>query len=140
MTLSLTRTIGFHATHRYFRPEWSEERNREVFGASAEAPGHAHDYLCLVTVSGPVDAETGMIMDLGELDRILHQEVQEPLDGKHFNLDLPAFAFGRTIPTGEMVAQYLYARIAARLAAGLRLDRVRVQEDPTLYADCTGAP
>ena len=134
----LTRTVKFSARHRYFRRDWTEERNRTTFGACAEAPGHAHDYLCGVTVSGPVDISTGMIMDLGLLDQILADEIVTPFHGRHFNLDVPAFAYGRSIPTGEAVAQYLFPRIAARLPAGTRLDRVRVQEDSTLHADCTG--
>lgn len=138
MPVTLTRTVRFNAHHRYYRPEWPDARNREVFGACAEAPGHAHDYRCAVTVSGAVDPATGMIMDLGLLDRILAEEVTGPLDGRHFNLDVPDFAYGRTIPTGEAVAQYLFGRIAARLPAAVRLERVRVQEDASLHAECTG--
>jgi 6-pyruvoyl-tetrahydropterin synthase len=79
-----------------------------------------------------------MVMDLGELDRILRDEVVVPLDGKHLNLDVPAFGDAGVLPTCEGIAGYLFPRIAARLPAGVSLDRVRVMEDPTLYADCTG--
>jgi 6-pyruvoyltetrahydropterin/6-carboxytetrahydropterin synthase len=136
-TSSLTRVVGFHALHRYYRPEWSESRNREVFGSLSEAPGHGHDYRCAATVRGPVN-DLGMVVDLSLLDRILTDEVVTPLDGKHLNLDLPAFAYGRTLPTCEAIAAYLYPRIAARLPHGVVLDRVRILEDPTLYGDCTG--
>jgi 6-pyruvoyltetrahydropterin/6-carboxytetrahydropterin synthase len=138
MATTLTRIVRFTAHHRYFRPEWSEERNRAAFGACAEAPGHAHDYLCAVTVGGAVAADTGMIMDLGVLDRILAEEVTGRLHGRHFNLDIPEFAYGKTIPTGEAVAGYFYQRIRQRLPDGVRLERVRVQEDASLFADCTG--
>ncbi|MGH7701846.1 MAG: 6-carboxytetrahydropterin synthase [Gemmatimonadales bacterium] len=138
MSVTLTRTVRFTARHRYFRPEWPEAKNRSAFGACTEPPGHAHDYRCAATVSGPVDPETGMIVDLALLDRILEEEVVLPLHGKHFNLDLPAFAYGQSIPTGEAVAEYLFRRIAARLPAPVRLERVRVQEDEALYAECNG--
>lgn len=137
MRASLTRAVGFHALHRYYRPEWSEARNREVFGTVAEPQGHAHDYQCAVTVGGPVD-ETGIVIDLGMLDRILNEEVVRPFDGKYLNLDVPAFASGRPLPTCEALAAYVFGRIAARLPAGVVLERVRMMEDPTLYADCTG--
>jgi 6-pyruvoyltetrahydropterin/6-carboxytetrahydropterin synthase len=137
MATSLTRTVGFHALHRYYRPEWSEAKNREVFGSLADLPEHGHDYRCSATVRGPVN-ELGMILDLAVLDRILTEEVVVPLDGKHLNLDVPAFAQGRLLPTCEAIAAYLFSRIAARLPTGVVLDRVRIQEDPTLYADCTG--
>ena len=137
MAASLTRTVGFHAWHRYYRPDWSEARNREVFGPLADPPGHGHDYQCAVTVAGRLD-DTGMIVDLALLDRILQEEVLTPFAGKHFNLDVPAFASGRPLPTCEAIASYLFRRIAARLPNGVALERVRIAEDPTLYADCTG--
>lgn len=137
MPASLTRTVGFHASHRYYRPEWSEARNREVFGSLTDPPGHGHDYQCAVTVGGPLD-EAGMILDLALLDHILSEEVVRPFGGKHFNLDVPAFAYGRMLPTCEAIAEYVFRRIAPRLPAGVVLERVRIMEDPTLYADCTG--
>jgi 6-pyruvoyltetrahydropterin/6-carboxytetrahydropterin synthase len=137
MAASLTRTVGFHALHRLYRPEWSEARNREVFGSVADAPGHGHDYRCAVTVHGPLD-ETGMMLDLGLLDRILQDEVVAQFAGKHFNLDVPAFASGKTLPTCEAIATHVFKRIAARLPPDLVLERVRIMEDATLYADCTG--
>jgi 6-pyruvoyltetrahydropterin/6-carboxytetrahydropterin synthase len=137
MAASLTRTVSFRALHRYYRPDWSEARNREVFGRLADPPGHGHDYQCAVTVAGRLD-ETGMIVDLALLDRILQEEVLTPFAGKHFNLDVPAFASGRPLPTCEAIAAYLFRRIAARLPNGVALQWVRIAEDPTLYADCTG--
>ena len=137
MLASLTRVVSFHASHRYYRPDWTESRNREVFGVLADPPGHAHDYQCAVTVRGQV-GETGMLVDLALLDRILGEEVLQPLAGKHLNHDIAVFAYGQTLPTCEAIAAYLFPRIAARLPAQVHLERVRVMEDPTLYADCTG--
>jgi 6-pyruvoyl-tetrahydropterin synthase len=83
-------------------------------------------------------SEWGTIVELTLLDRILTEEVVTPLDGKHLNLDVPAFGYGRALPTCEALAVYLFPRIAARLPTGVALDRVRIVEDATLYADCTG--
>jgi 6-pyruvoyltetrahydropterin/6-carboxytetrahydropterin synthase len=138
MPASLTRTVSFRASHRYYRPEWTEAQNREAFGPLADPPGHAHDYQCAVTVGGTLDQTTGMVMDLVQLDRIIREEVLMPLEGKHFNLDLAAFAYGRQLPTCEAIAAYLFPRIAARLPQGVTLQRVRIAEDPSLYADYTG--
>jgi 6-pyruvoyltetrahydropterin/6-carboxytetrahydropterin synthase len=137
MATSFTRTVTFHALHRYYRPDWSEARNRQTFGPLADPEGHGHDYQCAVTVAGPLDA-SGMIVDLGLLDQILKEEVLTPFAGKHINLDVPAFASGRPLPTCEAIAAYLFRRIAVRLPTGVSLERVRIAEDPTLYADCTG--
>lgn len=137
MAVSLIRVVGFHALHRYYRPEWSESRNCKAFGSLADPPGHSHDYQCAATVRGSLD-ETGMVIDLGLLDQILLDEVLTPFAGKHLDLDVPVFAYGKTLPTCEAIATYVFRRIAARLPAGLVLERVRIMEDPRLYADCTG--
>jgi 6-pyruvoyltetrahydropterin/6-carboxytetrahydropterin synthase len=134
----LTRTVTFRATHRYFRPDWTAERNTETFGECAVAPGHDHQYQCQVTVAGPVSGETGMIVDLRLLDTLLAEEVVTRFDHRHINQDVPEFAFGRTIPTGEALAVFVWKRLAARLPSGVRLDSVRVQEDPSLYAEYRG--
>jgi 6-pyruvoyltetrahydropterin/6-carboxytetrahydropterin synthase len=136
MPVTLTRTVGFRAVHRLYRADWSETRNREAFGPLSEPPGHAHDYRCAVTVSGPIDQRMSMVLDLAELDRILQEEVIARLDGKHLNRDVPSLA--GTIPTCEAVAVDVFRRLLPRLPRDVTLERVRIMEDPTLYADCTG--
>lgn len=140
MPVTLTRTVGFHALHRLYRSDWSESRNREAFGPLSDPPGHPHDYRCTVTVGGPLDPAMGMVMDLALLDRILQEEVVAAFHGRNLNLDVPAFGAGGTLPTCEAIAAHLFPRIAARLPAPVVLARVRILEDPTLYADCTGLP
>lgn len=136
MRLSLTRSVGFRATHRYFRPEWSAEANRERFGWTSDEPGHPHDYTCAVTVSGSPDPVTGMIVDLGGLDRLLAEVVVTRFEGKHINRDVAEFAYGKALPTCEALARYFFERIEARLPAGVELERVMVSEDATLSAEC----
>ena len=66
----MTRRVTFAAAHRYWRDDWSEERNRAVFGACANPHGHGHNYALEVTVAGAIDPETGMCVDLGVLDEV----------------------------------------------------------------------
>lgn len=132
----LTRVVEFTATHRLFKPEWSAERNAEAFGASAAA--HAHTYRCAVTLAGAVDMGAGTITSLAAFDRILAEEVVERFAGKDLNRDLPEYAPGRILPTGEALCLDVWKRVAARLPAGCRLACVRVQEDPSLYAEYRG--
>jgi 6-pyruvoyltetrahydropterin/6-carboxytetrahydropterin synthase len=140
MPASLSRVVGFRALHHLFRPDWSPARNREAFGPLSDPAGHAHDYSCIVTVRGPIAASQGMVMDLLALDRILEEEIVARFHGKHLNRDVPEFADGRMLPTCEAIATDVFPRVAARLPAGVVLERVRILEDPTLYADCTGFP
>jgi len=135
MAISLTRTVAFHATHRYWIEEWSPERNRAAFGAATEE--HAHDYRCAVTVTGVLDPETDMIADLPGLDLILAEEVVARFGGKFLNRDAPEFAEAGIQPSCEALARYCFLRIAARLPEGIGLVRVRVAEDESLYAEST---
>ena len=136
MPVTLTRTVGFRAVHRLYRADWSEARNRDAFGALSEPPGHPHDYRCAVTVTGPVDPHMAMVFDLAQLDRILQEEVVDRLDDKHLNQDVPSLA--GTIPTCEAIALAVFRHLLPRLPGDVTLERVRIMEDPTLYADCTG--
>lgn len=138
-TVRLTRVVAFSAAHRYFRPDWSPEKNAAVFGACAHEHGHGHRYECHVTVAGSLDEETGMVVRLDELDRVLRAEVHDRFDHKHINYDVPEFAFGKQIPTCEGLSVYLWQRIAPRLPDGVQLERVRVQEEPGLFAEYDGA-
>ncbi len=132
----LSRTVRFDATHRYFRPEWTAARNAEAFGASASP--HAHAYQCVVTVRGTMDQQTGMVVDLGTLDRILAEEVVARFDHRDLTRDVPEFAPGRALPTGEELCIDIWRRVAARLPPHCSLARVRVQEDPALGAEYRG--
>jgi len=137
MAVSLTRTVTFHARHRYWVPAWSPEQNRARFGWTAEEPGHGHAYRCAVRVGGPLDPVTSTLIDLELLDRILAEEVRV-LDGTHLNREVPEFTAGTLLPSCEALARLVYARIAPRLPPGVTLERVRISEDETLHADCTG--
>lgn len=132
MPASLTRVVRFRAEHHLGRPDHSPAENRARFGPLADP--HAHDYTCLVTVGGPMDTGSGMIMDLGVLDRILDEEVRR-LDGRDLNRDFPELIERGGQPTCEALATWLFERIARRLPMGKRLERVRIEEDPTLYAE-----
>jgi 6-pyruvoyltetrahydropterin/6-carboxytetrahydropterin synthase len=134
----LTRTVQFSAAHRYYRPEWSEAKNAEVFGRCAAPHGHGHTYQCMVTVRGEVDGSTGMVVNLAALDRILAEEVVQRFDHRHLNLDLPEYAFGRAVPTGEELCLDIWRRVSARLPGGCALATVRVQEEPALFAEYRG--
>ena len=129
---SLTRRVRFAAAHRYRRPEWSDARNAEVFGACANPSFHGHSYVCDVTVRGEIDPETGFAIDLGLLDRILAEEVVGRFDHRNINTDVPEFADGKLIPTGENLARFIFERVVTKLGRGATLVRVRVAEDDTL--------
>jgi 6-pyruvoyltetrahydropterin/6-carboxytetrahydropterin synthase len=134
MASYLTRRVAFAAAHRYSRPDWSDERNERVFGACARPNYHGHSYVCDVTVTGEVDRETGMIVDLGVLDRVLAVEVRDRFDHRNINVDVPEFADGKLIPTGEELARFICERVQGALGDAARVVTVTVAEDATLSA------
>ncbi|GAC1697706.1 MAG: 6-carboxytetrahydropterin synthase [Gemmatimonadaceae bacterium] len=133
-TTSLTRRICFAAAHRYRRPEWDDARNLATFGLCARPSYHGHTYTCEVTVGGTVDPSTGFVVDLSELDRVLAREVTERFDHRNINLDVPEFADGKLIPTGENLARFIFERVQAALPGAIAVTRVVVAEDDTLRA------
>jgi 6-pyruvoyltetrahydropterin/6-carboxytetrahydropterin synthase len=134
MPTYLTRRVAFAAAHRYRIAEWSEARNAATFGACARPNYHGHSYLCDVTITGEVDPMTGFVADLGVLDAVLQREVRDRFDHANINLDVPEFADGRLLPTGENLARFIAERVQAGLPGSVRVTRVIVAEDSTLSA------
>jgi 6-pyruvoyltetrahydropterin/6-carboxytetrahydropterin synthase len=130
----LTRRVVFAAAHRYRRPEWSDEKNSQIFGLCARPNYHGHTYVCDVTVEGEIDKTTGFVIDLGVLDDILDREVTQRFDHRNINLEVAEFADGALVPSGENLARFIFDRVAAALPSPARVSAVTVAEDGTLSA------
>ena len=139
-TAELTRRVTFAAAHRYRRPEWDDATNEARFGLCARPSFHGHSYSCDVTVRGAIDPTTGFVVDLGALDRVLASEVRDRFDHRNINLDVPEFADGRLVPTGENLAWFIAERVQAALGDAVRVTQVTVAEDATLSATYRATP
>lgn len=135
MHATLTRRVTFSAAHRYRRPEWDDARNSAVFGACARPNWHGHTYVVDITVGGPIDPNTGFCADLGALDAALKREVVDMLDHRNLVLDIPEFAEGALIPTSENLAWWIVRRVQSALGDEPKVLRVRVAEEPGLWAE-----
>lgn len=132
LPVTITRRATFAAAHVLRREEWDEKRNREVFGACAG--DHGHNYQLEVSVRGLTQPETGMVVNLKLLDRIMREAVIEAVDHKHLNKDV-SFLAG-VIPTAENLALAFWARLEGRLA-GCELTRLRLVESENNSAEIT---
>lgn len=132
---SLTKSFEFSASHRYYRPEWPEEENRRIFGKCALPHGHGHNYLLEVTLKGPIDPVTGMVINLVDVKAAV-EEVLAGFDHKHLNEDMEYFK--ERIPTTENLAMTLWGLIDRRLPQGPRLAALRLHEDEDLYVEYYG--
>jgi 6-pyruvoyltetrahydropterin/6-carboxytetrahydropterin synthase len=84
----ITRRERFNAAHKLFREEWSDEQNLEIFGKCSNPNWHGHNYELFVTIKGEINPETGFVIDLKELKRIITVYVTDVLDHKNINLDV----------------------------------------------------
>jgi 6-pyruvoyltetrahydropterin/6-carboxytetrahydropterin synthase len=133
-TVRLTKRLEFSASHRYHNPAWSDEHNRAVFGRCNNIHGHGHNYLLEVTIEGPVDENTGMVVNLFDVKQVL-QGVIEEFDHKDLHLDTPVFR--GQIPTTENLCIVLWDRITVK-AQGFELARIRLFEEEDFYVDYEG--
>jgi 6-pyruvoyltetrahydropterin/6-carboxytetrahydropterin synthase len=124
MKISLTRRYRFAASHRLHSPALSEGENERIYGKCNSPYGHGHNYKVEVTINGPVDRDTGMIANLGELDPFVQREVIEAFDFKYLNEDVPEFQ--AVVPTTENVCREIYRRLAGFPAA--HIERVKIEE------------
>jgi 6-pyruvoyltetrahydropterin/6-carboxytetrahydropterin synthase len=133
--IRLSRQIHFNASRRLWRPEWSRERNLVVFGE--ESPhGYGHNYRLEVEIAGEIDPEKAMVVNLTDLDRILKEEVDRPLDHKNLNLDVPGFE--TTIPTFENLARWIWDRVSTRLRREdwpCRISRLKLSPTPDISVE-----
>lgn len=132
----VTRRLHFSAAHRLHREEWSEERNAEVFGLCASPNWHGHNYELDVTVAGPVDPETGFVLDLKRLRELVESRVVRDLDHRNLNLDVAWME--DTIPTTENLVVAIWDRVRGSLPEGIELERLVLWETPRNYVEYSG--
>jgi len=130
----LTRRQAFSACHRLHSRWLSDEANREVFGKCNNPNGHGHNYTLEVTVKGPMDAKTGMVMNLTDLKKAIDVTVMDTLDHKNLDKDVSYFSKSSGPPsTTENVAVFIWNSIAdhmrdTRCAGAAELYEVKIWE------------
>lgn len=125
--VQLSRRYRFSASHRLHVDHLGVERNRELFGKCNNPFGHGHNYVVQVTVSGPVDASTGMVVNLADIDAFAQRELLTRFDYANLNEDE---AFREAVPSTENLCVALWQMFARFVEGhpGLRLRRIRVEE------------
>lgn len=124
LKVSFSRIYSFSAAHRLHAPDLSVDQNRQVYDKCNNYYGHGHDYYVEVTVQGPTDSQTGMIISLPELDRIVG-DFLKTLDHKHLNLEVDYFK--TRVSTGENIVKYLWDELQTRIPGNL-LYHIRLRE------------
>ena len=119
MEVSVSRRCNFNAAHRLNVSQWSEVKNKEVFGVCNNENYHGHNYSLIIKVTGEVDVETGFVMDTKILKEILMEEIEERFDHKNLNLDTEEFR--NLNPTAENIAVVIWKLIRKRIENKFKL-------------------
>ena len=129
------RRYMLSASHRLHTHELSDEKNRAAYGKCNNTFGHGHNYTVEVLVGGPVDSETGMVINLVDLDEIVQRRVLDRFD--HMNLNLDPF-FENRVPTTENLCKTVYQLLKGALPA-MEIAHVRVEETENNFFQCFGS-
>ena len=109
MKVTVSRKAHFNAAHRLYRKDWSDEQNDVIFGKCSNPNFHGHNYELIVSVTGPIDPNTGYVMDMKVLKDYIKSEVEDAFDHKNLNIEVPEFA--DTIPTAENIVVVIYNKL-----------------------------
>ena len=135
MKITICRKSHFNAAHKLYNPIWSKEKNLDVFGRCSYENYHGHNYELIVKFEGEIDQDTGMVMDLSDLKKIIVREVEDVLDHKNLNLDIDYFK--DKIPTTENLAVFIWNKLNDTIELEGKLSIV-LYETPRNFVEYSG--
>lgn len=133
--MKVGRRETFNSAHRLFHPDWSDEKNLEVFGKCSNPNYHGHNYVLETWVEGPIDPVTGFVMDLKLLKNLIRTEVTDKFDHRNLNLDIDEFK--DLNPTAENIAKVAWELISVKLSTQMKLT-VRLWETENNIVEYSG--
>ncbi len=135
MKVKVSRKAHFNAAHRLFRPDWSDEKNNTVFGKCNNPNFHGHNYELVVSVTGEIDEKTGFVMDMKVLKDLIKDKVEDALDHKNLNIEVPEFK--DLNPTAENIAVVIWNKLRPHIIASKELEVV-LFETPRNFVTYSG--
>jgi len=132
MRVSVFRKAHFNAAHRLHNPNFSDEKNRQIFGLCNNPNYHGHNYELEVKVSGEIDPETGYVMDLGWLSNVIKTEIEDRFDHKNLNLDTAEFK--HLNPTAENIVVVIWQILRSKIDDRYDL-HIRLYETPRNFVE-----
>ena len=135
MKITICRKAHFNAAHRLANLNWSKQKNLKVFGKCSYDNYHGHNYELIVKLTGDINPETGMVMDLSILKKIIKKEVEDLLDHKNLNLDIPYFK--NLIPSTENLAVFIWNNLRRAISDEYEISIV-LYETPRNYIEYSG--
>ncbi len=135
MKVTVNRKAHFNAAHRLYNCEWSDARNAEVFGKCANPNYHGHNYELIVSVTGEIHPETGFVMDMKILKKLIKEEIEDVFDHKNLNEELEEFA--KLNPTAENISVIIWNKLRSKIDSKLDLS-ITLYETPRNFVTFKG--
>ncbi len=135
MKVTVCRKEHFNAAHRLHNPNWSDEKNKIVFGLCNNPNYHGHNYELIVKVKGDIDPETGFVIDMKVLKDLIKREITDYFDHKNLNLDTDEFS--KINPTAENIAVIIWQKLRPHIQANHDLT-VILFETPRNFVEFSG--
>ena len=132
--LYLTKQYKFCAAHRYWNSNWSDEKNFQVFGEDVRI--HGHNYTLDIIISGPINDESGFIVNLFELNEIVKNHVLDIMDHSQIELDIPWFKSKQ--PSTENMVVFIWEQIVEKVPIPAKLYSIKLRETPTIFTEYFG--
>ncbi|SDX85492.1 6-pyruvoyltetrahydropterin/6-carboxytetrahydropterin synthase [Lutibacter oricola] len=135
MKVTVNRKAHFNAAHRLYNAEWTDARNATVFGKCANPNYHGHNYELIVSVKGEIHPETGFVMDMKVLKKLIEKEIEEKFDHKNLNEEVEEFK--DLNPTAENISVVIWNKLRSKIADNLELS-ITLYETPRNFVTYTG--
>lgn len=135
MKVKVSRKASFNAAHRLYNPEWSFEKNQDVFGKCNNPKFHGHNYELVVSVIGEIDQKTGYVMDMKQLKDLIKVHVEDVFDHKNLNMDVPEFQ--ELNPTAENISVVIFNKLRAHIDDSKQLE-ITLYETPRNFVTYSG--
>jgi len=135
MKITICRKSHFNSAHKLYNKTWSKEKNLKVFGKCSYENFHGHNYELIVKLYGEINEDTGMLMDLSDLKKIIKDEVEDKLDHKNLNLDIDYFK--DKITSTENLAIYIWNKLNDAINIECKLT-VILYETPRNFVEFSG--
>ena len=135
MKVTVSRKAHFNAAHRLYRPDWDQITNEEIFGKCSNPNFHGHNYELIVSITGEIDPETGFVIDMKILKRLIKEEIETALDHKNLNVEVPEFK--KLNPTAENIAVVIWNKLRPHIQKEKELE-VQLYETPRNFVTYSG--
>lgn len=135
----ISRKEHFNAAHKLYNPNWTEEKNREVFGPCANANWHGHNFELVVTVKGLPDPDSGFIINLKTLSSLIRELIIDRVDHRNLNVDVD-FMQGKLASCENLVVEFwnILAPAIKATAPNATLHKLLLVETPRNFVEYFG--